>query len=458
VYAVRGEGASTVEEDALVVLMHGDDLRLSPSRHSLAGIDVVAFARGERAAIRDRVDGLARLLVRIPDGVMSAEHGRLVRVQARWMLDDPSSKNGATIAGRASRCAMLAPGELLELGHTTFALARLHRPADAPADAILDAADPLASLHPDLVAARDAIDRIATSDLPVTLVGESGTGKEVYAQAIHGRSGRGGPLIAVNCGALSASLLEAELFGHRKGAFSGATADRPGYVRAAHRGTLFLDEINELSPAGQVALLRVLQEREVVPVGDAVPIGVDVRVCVASQRTLLSEVESGRFRSDLYARLLGYELHLPPLRERPHDLGALIARLALRHAPARSVAISPSAARALFSYTWPRNIRELERCLARALVLAPAGPLELAHLPDAVASGASGRIPGALLAPAAEAAPGEELGDGLRERLAAKLVEHRGNVSAVARDFGKQREQIHRWMKRFGFDPEAFRR
>jgi transcriptional regulator with GAF, ATPase, and Fis domain len=263
--------------------------------------------------------------------------------------------------------------------------------------------------------------------------------------------------VAVNCGALTASLLETELFGHRRGAFSGATEDRPGFVRTAHRGTLFLDEIAELSSAGQIALLRVLQEREVIPVGDSRAISVDIRVCAANQRPLQLEVDAGKFRSDLYGRLLGHEIHLPPLRSRVSDLGILIGRLAARHGAA-NIQLHAAAAFAVLSYPWPRNIRELERCLSTAIALAEGRPIQLHHLPEPVQRAPIGRVQRLAARPAVPTTLRADPEDELRALLATKLVEHHGNISAVARALGKHREQIHRWLRRFGFDPEAFRR
>lgn len=257
-------------------------------------------------------------------------------------------------------------------------------------------------------------------------------------------------------------MLEAELFGYRRGAFSGAVAGRLGFVRAADRGTLFLDEIDELSPAGQVALLRVLQERQVVPVGDSQPVPVDLRVCAASQRPLPAEVEVGRFRNDLYARLLGCELRLPPLRERRFDVGHLAGRLVARLAPDRPVALAPAAARALVVYDWPRNVRELERCLAAALMLSGDRPIDLEHLPEPVQLAAvRARVEPATATVTARVESHGASGASdeiLPSRLAAKLVEHGGNISAVARDLGKHREQVRRWIQRFGFDVALFRR
>jgi DNA-binding NtrC family response regulator len=286
--------------------------------------------------------------------------------------------------------------------------------------------------------------------VPVLLHGETGTGTEVYARAIHESSGRPGPFVAVNCGALSPSLLEAELFGHRRGAFSGAIADRPGFIRSADRGTLFLDEIPELSRAGQVALLRVLEEDEVVAVGDTRPVTVDIRIVAASQRPLISEVDAGDFRSDLYARLLGYEAGLPALRERRADLGYIVGNLG-RRMTGRSLELTPAAFRALLRYDWPRNVRELERCLATANALSCGGVIDVDHLPPAIARAT---IRNQTPPPPADS----EKDAAMRDQLSAKLAEHRGNITAVARDLGKHREQLQRWIRRLGIDVARFRR
>jgi transcriptional regulator with GAF, ATPase, and Fis domain len=282
----------------------------------------------------------------------------------------------------------------------------------------------------------------------VVLLGESGTGKEVMARALHGLSGRAGAFMAVNCGALPSSILEAELFGYRKGAFSGSVKDNPGLIRSADHGTLFLDEIGELAPSSQVAFLRVLQEQEVLPIGESKPIKVDTRLCTATHRDLEQLVEAGGFRRDLYARLSGYTLRLPPLRERREDLGLLIAALLQRDPRSQEVTFTPDAMRTMFTYEWPLNIRELEKCLSTARVLARGGPIELRHLPEPTRAHRAEKQQTAL-------SPDELV---IRDELIAALTEHRGNVAAVSRVMGKGRMQIHRWAKRFGLVLEAFRR
>ena len=218
--------------------------------------------------------------------------------------------------------------------------------------------------------------RVALRNVPVLLEGESGTGKELFARAIHDHSPRRDkPFIAVNCGAIPPGLVESELFGHEKGAFTGANAQRKGHFESANGGTLFLDEIGELPKDIQVKLLRVLEEREVVRLGTSNPISVDVRIVAATNRTLIEEVGEGRFREDLFYRIAVAYLKLPPLRDRPGDLGLLIDHLieqinqeSEEQPGYRRKKISPNARNNLLNHDWPGNIRELQNTLRRAMV------------------------------------------------------------------------------------------
>lgn len=215
--------------------------------------------------------------------------------------------------------------------------------------------------------------RLATSDIPVLINGPTGTGKEVLSRFIHGCSARrGGPFIAVNCAAMPEAMLEALLFGHKKGAFTGATQDNEGFFRAADGGTLLLDEIAEMPLALQAKLLRALQESEVVPIGATQPIKVDVRIIACANRDLPTEVAEGRFRPDLYYRLNVFPLALRSLRERPDDIAPLAFAMALRHTPAdRPLPWFSDAALAMLKlHSWPGNVRELENVVRRALLLA----------------------------------------------------------------------------------------
>ncbi len=230
--------------------------------------------------------------------------------------------------------------------------------------------------------------RVAVSNASVLLVGETGTGKELIAKAIHELSPRGsGPFVRVNCGALSESLLESELFGHVRGSFTGAVANRAGRFEAAHTGTIFLDEINSTTAKLQVKLLRVLQEREFERVGDTETIRVDTRVIAASNRELLDEVARGNFREDLYYRLNVVPIYIPPLRGRREDIPHLIAHFlrVYNEANARYVVhIQKEAIAALVKYHWPGNVRELQNVVERCVILAPGDELTIDLLPAAI--------------------------------------------------------------------------
>src|SRR5690606_17936508 len=215
----------------------------------------------------------------------------------------------------------------------------------------------------------------AATDVTVLLTGESGVGKGILAAHLHEVSARRNqPFLSINCGALAETLLESQLFGHVKGAFTGANRDQPGLVRAADGGTFFLDEVSELAPATQVKLLRVLQEREVIPVGGVEAHAVDVRFVAATNRDLRREVAAGRFREDLFWRLNVMVIDVPPLRDRPEDIPLLaedaLERLRLRDPSIVARTFSPAAMQALCSYSWPGNVRELENAVQRAVVVA----------------------------------------------------------------------------------------
>jgi DNA-binding NtrC family response regulator len=230
--------------------------------------------------------------------------------------------------------------------------------------------------------------QVAQSNASVLLLGETGTGKELIAKAIHRISPRGsGPFIRVNCGALHENLLESELFGHVRGAFTGAVDNRTGRFEAAHTGTVFLDEINSTTPKLQIKLLRVLQEHEFERVGDTQTIRVDTRVIAASNRDLLEEIEEGRFREDLFYRLNVVTIYLPPLRERREDIPLLVGHFLRiynqqnnRHVPH----VQPRAMELLCNYDWPGNVRELQNYVERAVVLAPGDELTCDLLPEAL--------------------------------------------------------------------------
>ncbi len=281
--------------------------------------------------------------------------------------------------------------------------------------------------------------------MPVLLLGETGTGKERVARAVHHLAQRPGPFIAVNCGGLPQTLVASELFGARKGAYSGADADRPGLVQEAHRGTLFLDEIAELPEPSQATLLRVLQERELVPLGATRPIPVDIRVIAATHENLAERVAAKHFRKDLYARLRGFSLTLPPLRERLEDIGLLVADLLPRVAGARTadIVLSRAVARGLLVYDWPLNVRELEHTLAAAVAITDRNEITPEHVPEELRLVMSG----------ADSLPARRE----REKFASLVQEHGGNVSAMARALGTSRSQVRRLAQRYQIELESAR-
>jgi DNA-binding NtrC family response regulator len=413
--------------------------RPAASRHRLDGLAEVELVRGEGPWLRTH----ARLTLVAADPWLSSRHFRIGQVAQRYVLEDAGSRNGTRLNGERVQRATLADGDVIEAGRTFFVYRDampLAEPVDVDAEHLGAPTAELATLVPGLAGHFADLARVAASLEPVLVRGDTGTGKEVVARAVHTLSRRPGPLVAVNCGALPETLVESELFGFKKGAFSGAAQDRAGLVRSSHAGTLFLDEIADLRPASQAALLRVLQEREVVPLGASAPVAVDLRVVAATHRDLDALVAAGDFRADLLQRLTGFVVRLPALRERREDLGLLLAALATRRGVSPS--FSAEALRLLVAHAWPGHVRELDRVLGSACALAGAEPITPAHLPGALQPG--------------EAPLSRKDGE-LRAQLEALLREHRGNLAAVARAMGKGRMQIHRWLARFELDVERFR-
>jgi two-component system response regulator HydG len=299
----------------------------------------------------------------------------------------------------------------------------------------------------------------AARDFAVLLTGETGTGKELAARAVHAESARrSGPFVAVNCGALPAELVESELFGHVKGAFTGAAGTRPGLFEEAQGGTLFLDEVGELPLPVQVKLNRALQEKEVRRVGTNTPVKVDVRVVAATHRELQAEVAAGRFREDLYYRLNVFTVRMPPLRERREDI-PLLAMHFLSRAGRALEGFTPEALRALMGHAWPGNVRQLENAVARAAAVAQGPRIQLEDLPPELGRVAGGALPAESLAkmPYREAVDGAR--DAVsREYLTALMQEFSGNVTHAAERAGMERESLHRLLKRYGVRSEDFKR
>jgi DNA-binding NtrC family response regulator len=298
------------------------------------------------------------------------------------------------------------------------------------------------------------IRRAAPADVTVLVTGESGTGKEIVARALHDASRRAArPFVAVNCSAIQAELVESELFGHRKGAFTGADRDREGVFAAADRGTLFLDEIGDLALPAQAKLLRALEERTITPVGATREQPVDVRVLAATNRPLEALVASGAFREDLLYRLRVIALQLPPLRERREDIMPIathfVAHFAERHAlPGRP--FGESARRALVAYDWPGNVRELRNVIERAVVLADGDTIEREDLPAPLRESTTplGPVDAALAELPFTEARQRALEAFDRSFLTAALERHGGNVSATARALGMHRQSLQKMLRK----------
>ncbi len=425
-------GANVSSGPALFIGLAGDAPHTPPARIALGEVDRVDLGRAETRTIRHAmIDDARAVVVTLADPRMSTTHARLSRAGGRWVLEDLDSRNGTTVGPDRIKRKPLEDGDSILVGHTALLFRAAAEQTDLDGDPPEVAGD-LATLYAPLAERYRELATAATSKTTIEIRGEIGTGRELVAHAVHELSGRTGTLIAVNCAALSSSMLEAELFGH---------GEDLGLIRSADHGTLFLDEIAELPPPAQGALLRVVQSGEVTPVGGAAPIKVDVRLVTATHRDLDAEVAADRFRADLRARMVGFTVELPALRKRREDLSLLVSALLDRHAPNRAVTFSSDAVAALYAHDWPLNVSELERSLQGALAVAP-DRIEMQHLPASV--GATEPID----MPVYREATAEE--KSLKDQLVGALSRHDGNIAAVGREMGKDPTQIRRWMKRFG--------
>jgi len=429
------------DQPALHVGLAADAPATPPVRIGLGDIARVEIGRSDARRI-ERIDAADAVQLGLADARLSQRHALLTRSGTSWLFEDLESKNGSWVRGRRITRRVLLDGDVIIVGHTALIFRSNGGETANVGAAPASVAAGLQTMSSVLEARFAELAVASRSMVPIEVTGETGTGKELVARGIHALSERRGEFVALNCGAITSSLFEAELFGHRKGAYTGASDERVGLIRSADRGTLFLDEIAELPPLSQVALLRVLQECEVTPVGADRPVKVDLRVVTATHQSLDDAVAAGRFRADLRARLLGFQIELPALRDRTEDLALMIAELLRRIGGVRPLGFSIDAVGALYAYDWPLNIRELERALAAAAVVAR-DRIELAQLPASLQT--------ALLGPHVvdeTTLPPADLE--LRRRLVAAIARHGGNLADVARELGKDRTQIRRWMKRLG--------
>ena len=367
----------------------------------------------------------------LDDPFVSGRHLRIDRPAGRWEVADLGSTNGTLLGGvRVYRCE-LPPGLPLTVGDSEMVL----EPGAAREGRLPGSYEGMFSVDPGMRRVFDLVDRIAPASESVVILGETGTGKELVARALHARSPRrDGPFIPVNCAAIPETLMESELFGHEKGAFSGAERQRKGAFEEADGGTLFLDEIGEMALDLQAKLLRALESGEVKRVGSSRPIQVSVRVLSATHRDLSAQVRAGRFREDLFFRLCVVPLNVPPLRARQGDVRALAQRFLDAAAPrGLQLAWSEEALRRLETYDWPGNVRQLRNVVQRALLLRGEGsvlPASAVTFEDLRPSSGPGGDDATLYL------PGLTMEDVEREAIRLSLRRHRGRRSAVVRELG----------------------
>ncbi len=406
------EGAEAAEREAaaLWVVFSPDAARVG-SRIELLPDGVVTLGRDPGET------GIA-----LCDPRLSRVHGRITydRVARGFRFGDAQSSNGSYHNAQPVETALLEVGDVLRLGDTLLVFER------AGAGVELE----------------ETVARVAPANLTVLIAGESGTGKELVARRIHELSRRKGAFVAVNCAALPRDLVASELFGHTRGAFSSATHARAGLFLTAQDGTLLLDEIGDLPLDQQPALLRVLQEHSVRPVGADREIATNARVIVATHVDLERRVKEGAFRADLFARVAQCVVRVPPLRERRVQILPL-ARLFGERA-GRELTFSADAAERLVMWHWPFNVRELEAMIQTLCALKSDAHLDLPYL--------RGKHPALVNVPLAAAGARGVVASTRRAELERLLVEHAGNISAVARALGKPRAQIYRWLRRYGVE------
>lgn len=383
------------------------------------------------------------------DPTMTTRHAEVRVHGGQMVIQDLGGGRGTRLNGVPLREPRgLQEGDVLRIGNTTLLYTSRDRLLPIPEDRSHGQPE-LTGTTPSIEAVRRSIEAVAPHPRTVVVTGETGTGKEIVARLLHRRSGRKGPFVAVNCGGFTEGLLASELFGHVRGAFTGAITEQQGLFRAANGGTLLLDEAGDIPLALQPTLLRVLETWQVRPVGSPRDVPVDVRVVAATNREIVTLVQRGLFRADLYARLAQWIIRIPPLRDRREDIPAL-TRALLAEFGAEGRALTPDLEEALLIHPWPLNVRGLSNVLGIAAIASPAGqPLELG--PEAAAALEDGQIDHAevpLEAPQVEFD---------RPCLEGLLQQFGGRVAEMARHVGVSRPKMYRLLWSVGLDPAAFR-
>jgi DNA-binding NtrC family response regulator len=396
----------------------------------------------------------------LPDSHVSRRHCELQLTERGIVLRDLASKNGTFVRDVAVMEARLLPGVPIQLGDTELVIEPIGEAAILP----LSTGESFGHAIGRSLAMRalfSKLERAAPTDETVLLLGESGTGKEVLAQEIHAHSPRKDkPFVVIDCGAIAPDLVESELFGHEKGAFTGANAPRTGLLAQAEGGTLFIDELGELPLDLQPKLLRAIEKRQIRRLGSEQVVSFDARIVAATHRNLRAKIQDGSFRADLYFRLSVVEVHVPALRERKDDIPLFVERFLKERTPPRSLADLPAGALPLLeAYDWPGNVRELRNTVAR-LLLFPEMMAEIfgasaAPAPGAAAAPTQAEDPAQarlnklleLSLPEAREAVLEELE---RAYVTAKLAQHNGVIAHAAEAMGVTRQLLHRLLARYG--------
>ena len=386
----------------------------------------------------------------LADPRVSRRHCEIALRDDGVLVHDLGSRNGTTIDGARVESVVVAPGTQVALGDTVLSF--------VAADTVVDLGDgperfgPMVATSPRMREIFALLTRAAKSDATILLEGETGVGKDVFARAIHEASGRArGPFVVLDCGTIAPQLVASELFGHKKGAFTGADQDRAGVFEAAHKGTLFLDEVGELPLEQQPSLLRALENRQVRRVGETKARDVDARIVAATNRALGDEAAAGRFREDLYYRLAIVAVRIPPLRERREDVADLVRKFLVDNGRDPAEASTADLA-ALAAYDWPGNVRQLKNVVARACALAGDGAIAL-EVPGKTPRRASSSSPVPMDdlfdVPLKEARA--TLNARFEEAYARRVVaQHGGNVTRAAEAAGVARNYLHRLLKKHG--------
>jgi transcriptional regulator with AAA-type ATPase domain len=435
----HGEGVATL---ALVWLF---------PRADIPSVDLQTQGAGECLIGRDPA-----CAIRLEGNDVSRRHAAIRRAadEAEAHIVDLGSRNGIRVNGCSVTSAELGCGDVVRVGGWVGVVAAAPSEFGEIAPGLLGGAVLQAAVAP--------LRQVAPSSLTIVLEGETGTGKEIVTRSVHAWSGRPGPLVAVNCAALPEGLAEGELFGYRRGAFTGADRASPGFFRSAGGGTLLLDEVSDLPLPLQAKLLRVLQEGEVQPLGETRPVPVDVRIVVASQQPLMDAVKEGRFRPDLLARLDGITVRLPPLRLRKEDVPHLFSHMLRELTAGRAPAVEGDVVERLCIHDWPFNVRELVQLVRQLLVLHPGESLlRAAHLPARIGARPGDVVPGRTPGkPGSRPEGSSTAASGEAVELPALLVALRasgGNVARASAMLGITRQRAYRMMEGHAVDLDAIR-